>query len=62
MAKETNKKSSSLGEKCFQGIMYLLYGKKAGETMVEKAARLGIIIITLVVLALLPTIKKALFP
>ncbi len=62
MAKETDKKSSSLGEKCFQGVMYLLYGKKAGETLVEKAARLGLIIFILVILALFPTIKKALFP
>ncbi len=67
MEKEINKKSASGSGKAsdclFRGIMYLLYGKKAGETAVEKAARLGVIIIILVTLiVILSALKRALFP
>ncbi len=55
MEKEIHKKSSSsqsgkASDFLFRGIMYLLYGKKAGETMVEKTPRLGVIILILVAL------------
>ncbi|MCD5398102.1 hypothetical protein LR003_04125 [candidate division NPL-UPA2 bacterium] len=54
MEKEINKNKSSQGGKAnnylFRGIMYLLYGKKAGETIAEKITRLGVIIIILAAL------------
>ena len=68
MEKEINKKPSSswsgkASDCLFRGIMYFLYGKKAGETIVEKAARLGVIIIILAALiVILSTIKRAFFP
>lgn len=67
MEKEINKKSVSWRGKAsdylFRGVMCLLYGKKAGETALEKVARLGVIIITLVALIFVfSAAKKALFP
>jgi len=65
MKKETDKKSSSLSEKIsdslFRGIMYFLYGKKAGGTVMEKATRLGIIVIFLVALILIFSNIKRIF-
>ena len=65
MNKETDKKASSLSGKIsdflFRGIMYLLYGKKAGETVVEKAARLGVILIFLVALIVIFSNIKGIF-
>ncbi len=52
-----NKKSSSWSGKAsdglFRGIMYLLYGKRAGETAGEKVARLGVVIIILTALVVI---------
>ncbi|MCK4261687.1 hypothetical protein KAU86_05700 [bacterium] len=59
-------KASSLGragDALFRGIMYILYGKRAGETKAEKAARLGLMVIFLVALILISSmVKRAIFP
>lgn len=67
MKKETNEKSSSgsgkVSDCLFRGIMCLLYGKKAGETALEKITRLGVLIIILVTLIFVfSAAKQALFP
>lgn len=67
LEKETSKKAGSLGEKLgdtiFRGVMYLLYGKKAGETTIEKASRVGVIILLITVLAIVfSTVKSTFFP
>ncbi len=55
-------KAISLGEKVgdylFRGVMYLLYGKRAGETMTEKATRLGAIFIVAIGLIMVISFLK----
>ena len=62
MEKKNHKKSSSPGKKLsdclFRGVMYILYGKKAGETAIEKTVRLGSIIIVLAALIIISSIIK----
>jgi len=62
MENKNQKKSSSPGTKLsnylFRGIMYILYGKKAGETLIEKTVRLGSIIIVLAGLIIIVSIIK----
>ncbi|MBT9132508.1 MAG: hypothetical protein DDT32_02066 [Syntrophomonadaceae bacterium] len=49
MAKiESDSLGSGAGALLFKGVLYLLYGRRAGETETEKTVRAGVIIIFLI--------------
>jgi len=45
---EPDSLGGGVGAILFKGVLYLLYGKRAGETETEKTVRAGIIIIFLI--------------
>jgi hypothetical protein len=49
-----------IGEFLFKGVLYILYGRRAGETREEKIARVSLIIGTLVVIFLIISALSAL--
>ncbi len=60
MAEKPGSLGGKAGDALFRGIMYILYGKRAGETRQEKLARLGLVVIFLVALiAILSVVKRA---
>ncbi|MCD5390778.1 hypothetical protein LR007_02810 [candidate division NPL-UPA2 bacterium] len=63
MAEKASSLGGKAGDALFRGVMYILYGKRAGETKAEKAARLGLVVIFLVALIVIFSMAKtALFP
>ena len=63
MSKKSSSKSGKIGDYIFRATMYFLYGKRAGETAMEKIARLGVTIIIFIALIMVfLTLKRTLFP